>query len=176
MSEEYWAQPLQWNAQAAKGRVGKDGKHWITFAGDMCDIFDTDGPADERNRMWQMMKQTPHQTWAILTKRPEHLSRFLPEDWGQGYDNVWLGVTVDDRDHGYPRVEILRNTPAKIKFLSCEPLLEDISDINLAGINWVIVGGESGSGSRPFDISWARTLKERCAETEIAFFFKQLGS
>jgi len=93
--------------------------------------------------------------WLLLSKRPENFAKYLPADWGEGYANVWLGVTCEDRKHGYPRVNILRNTPAKVRFLSCEPLLEDISDVNLNGIDWLIAGGESGTGSRSFDLAWA---------------------
>ena len=176
MGESYWAEPLTWNKQAAAGAVGKDGKHWIVFAGDMCDIFDNAGLQDERKHMWELMRQTSHLTWLLLSKRPENFAKYLPADWGEGYANVWLGVTCEDRKHGYPRVNILRNTPAKVRFLSCEPLLEDISDVNLNGIDWLIAGGESGTGSRSFDLAWARALKVRCAEASTTFFFKQLGS
>jgi protein gp37 len=85
-------------------------------------------------------------------------------------------VTVEDRKHGFPRVDALRQTPARIRFLSCEPLLEDLRDIDLAGIDWAIVGGESGAEARKFDLEWARAIKARCAHSSAKFFFKQLGS
>jgi len=173
---KYWRQPLRWDAEAAKGKVGKDGKHWIVFAGDMCDIFDAHGLPDERDRMWQLFRATPHLTWLLLTKRPKNFKKYLPADWGEGYANVWLGVTVEDRKHGYPRVDILRTTPAKVKFLSCEPLLEDISTINLTGIDWVITGGESGGNARTFNADWARLLRDKCKKDNVAFFYKQNGS
>jgi protein gp37 len=176
MSEKYWAKPVKWDAAAANGKVGKDGKHWIVFGGDMCDVFDSRGLESERLRMWDLTKKTPHLTWLLLTKRPQNFNKFLPADWGNGYTNVWLGVTVDDRAHGYPRVDILRKTPATVRFLSCEPLLEDVGNIDLTGIDWVIAGGESGAGSRSFDLEWARKLRSCCAKTHVAFFFKQLGS
>jgi protein gp37 len=169
------AKPLKWNAEAAAGKVGKDGKHWIVFAGDMCDLFDDEGIPDARERTWELIRRTPHLTWLLLTKRPQNFQQYLPADWHDGYPNVWLGVTVDDREHGYPRVDILRRTPAKVRYLSCEPLLEDISDIDLTGIDWVIVGGESGPNSREFDIEWARSLRRRCAMSDSAFFMKQIG-
>jgi protein gp37 len=122
--------------------------------------------------MWAEVKACQSLTFQVLTKRPQNFAKYLPADWGEhGYPNVWLGVTVDDCKHGYPRVDILRETPAAIEFLSCEPLLEDISDVNLSGIDWVITGGESGHGSRPFDLTWARSLRDRCAAEKIAFFF-----
>jgi len=176
MSDEYWADPLNWDAEAAAGKVGRDGKHWLVIGGDMCDVFDPNGPALERARFWNLIKATPHLTWLLLTKRPQNFRFFLPNDWGEGYGNVWLGVTVDTRKFGYPRVDILRETPAKVKFLSCEPLLEDIGNIDLTGIDWAIVGGETGNWVRPFNIRWARNLKTRCAEFSVSFFCKQLGS
>ena len=89
---------------------------------------------------------------------------------------MWLGVTCEDRKHGFPRVDRLRNIPAAKRFLSCEPLLEDISTVDLTGIDWVIVGGESGPGARQFDLAWARALKSTCANAGSIFFFKQMGT
>jgi protein gp37 len=175
MLEAYWQQLRKWNAEAAAGAVGKDGKHWLVFLGDMCDIFDDEGLTDQRNRMWAVVKACTSLTFLTLTKRPQNFAKYLPADWGEGYSNVWLGVTVDDRKNGYPRVDILRETPAVVRFLSCEPLLEDISDIDLSNIDWAIVGGESGPGSREFDLEWARSLRDRCLAKGTAFFMKQLG-
>jgi len=176
LSKSNWDAPLNWDKKVAEGMHGKDGKRWLVFGGDLCDIFDDEGPLEARDRMWGLIRSTPHLTWMLLTKRPENFTNYLPCDWGDGYANVWLGVTCENREHGYPRVEILRNTPATMRFLSCEPLLEDISDIDLTGINWVITGGESGNGSRAFDLAWARRLKTLCARAGATFFFKQLGS
>lgn len=172
---KYWKQLKKWDAEAAAGTVGKDGKRWLVFMGDMCDIFDDEGLPEERKRMWEQVSGCPHLTFLFLTKRPQNVVRYLPPDWGSGYENCWLGVTVEDREHGYPRIDLLRATPAKVRFLSCEPLLEDISDIDLANIDWVIVGGESGAGSREFRVEWARAIRDRCAADGIAFFAKQMG-
>ena len=176
LSEGYWSNLRQWNNKAAAGKRGKDGKRWLVFLGDECDIFDDEGLQEERERMWAEVKACQSLTFQVLTKRPQNFAKYLPADWGEGYPNVWLGVTVDDRKHGYPRVDILRQTNAVVRFLSCEPLLEGIPDINLTGIDWVIVGGESGHGSRPFDLAWARSLRDHFASENIAFFFKQVGS
>jgi protein gp37 len=172
----YWRKPLNWEDQARAGRVGKDSKRWLVFAGDLCDIFDRLGDNDARTRMWELFRRTPHLTWLILTKRPQHISEFLPADWGEGYRNVWLGVTVENRENGYPRIEALRRVPAALHFVSCEPLLEGLPDIDLTDIDWAIVGGESGSEARPFDIEWARAIKKKCQESSTTFFFKQLGN
>ena len=175
-AEQTWRDPLNWEDKARAGRVGKDAERWLVFAGDLCDIFDRLGDKNARTRMWELFRQTPHLTWLILTKRPQHISKFLPADWGEGYRNVWLGVTVENRKNGYPRIKALRRVPATMRFLSCEPLLEGLPDIELTGIDWVIVGGESGSEARRFDVEWARAIRERCQESSVAFFFKQLGS
>ena len=90
-------------------------------------------------------------------------------------ENIWWGVSVEDRKHGLPRIEDLRNTPAKVRFLSIEPLLEDLGEIDLSGIHWVIVGGESGPGARPLDASWVRRVLRQCRMFNVPFFFKQWG-
>jgi protein gp37 len=174
-SKQAWRDPLSWEAKARAGRVGKDGHHWLVFAGDLCDIFDELGDKDARQRMWELFRETPHLTWLILTKRPEHISKHLPADWGAGYPNVWLGTTVENRKNGYPRMEALRHIPAMLRFISCEPLLENLPDLDLTGIDWAIAGGESGPQARPFDIEWARTIRRQCEDTSTTFFFKQLG-
>lgn len=173
-SDSYWAKPLTWNRKAAAA-----GKRAKVFCASLADIFDVDGPADARERLWALIRRTPHLDWLILTKRPNNFKRYLPADWGEGYENVWLGVTCENRIQGYPRVDALRRTPAKVRFVSCEPLLEDVSTIDLTGIDWVIVGGESGKSPaalRQFDIAWVRSLKVRCEEMNIMIFVKQLGN
>jgi len=112
----------------------------------------------------------------MLTKRPARISSLLPADWCDGYPNVWLGTTVDDKRHGLPRVDVLRILPAAVRFLSVEPLLEGLGEFDLSGISWVIVGGESGRGARPFDLDWARSIKTQCLTSGARFFMKQLGA
>lgn len=89
--------------------------------------------------------------------------------------NIWLGVSVEDRKYGLPRIDVLRTIPVAVRFLSVEPLLEDLGDIDLTGIHWVIVGGESGRGARPFDLAWARRIRDQCREQGVPYFFKQPG-
>lgn len=176
-ADSNWNEPLNWDARASLGGHGKDGEHWLVFAGDLCDIFDEEGPRDAREKMWQLFRSTPHLTWQLLTKRPENFSRFLPRDWGQtGYANVWVGVTAENRKEAHRRIDILRVTPARLRFVSFEPLLEDLTDLDLTDIDWAIVGGESGAQSRPFDLAWARSIQAECATSGTAYFFKQLGA
>jgi protein gp37 len=172
-SDANWRKPIKWDRDAAaqhtRARV---------FCASLADVFDSEAPEGVRERIWELIRCTPHLDWLLLTKRAKNICNFLPEDWCTGYPNVWLGVSCEDRKNGYPRVDVLRTIPAVKRFVSCEPLLEDIRDINLTGIDWVIVGGESGksSGVRVFDLAWARNLKAACNESETNFFVKQMGS
>lgn len=105
----------------------------------------------------------------------EHLSDLSRTMYGTPLPNVWLGVSVEDRKYGLPRIDILRETPAAVRFLSVEPLLEDLGPLDLRGIHWVIVGGESGPGARPMPLKWVRSIRDQCAEQGVPFFFKQWG-
>jgi protein gp37 len=174
VTKSTWKNPVKWNSDAAK-----HGKRAKVFCASLADVFDKDGPAEARERLWDLIRRTPNLDWLILTKRPQNFKQYLPADWGQGYFNVWLGVTCENRKQGFKRVDILRKTPANMHFVSCEPLLEDVSTIDLTGIDWLIVGGESGNSPkalRPFDVAWARSLKETCAKSNVKFFAKQLGN
>jgi protein gp37 len=126
-----------------------------------------------RDEAWDIIRQTPH-AYQILTKRALRIAEALPNDWGQGYENVWLGVTVENRRHGLPRMDILRDVPATIRFLSIEPLLEDLGKIDLSGIDWVIVGGEIGPSARPMNPEWAMAVREQCRASGVPFFLKQM--
>jgi protein gp37 len=170
MSASYWKQPLRWDRKAAA-----EGTRKRVFCGSMCDWTDNRAPAGQRERLWELIRATPNLDWQLLTKRAPNLKRCLPLDWGIGYPNVWLGVTVENRSHGLPRIEHLRRIPAKVRFLSVEPLLEDLGEIDLAGIHWVIVGGESGPHPRPMAIEWVDSLRRQCVAAEVPFFFKQWG-
>jgi protein gp37 len=125
-----------------------------------------------REDAWEIIRQTPHHTYQILTKRPERIQQALPNDWP--LKNVWLGVSVEN-PRFYARIEMLRQIPADVRFLSVEPLLADMPSLPLAGISWVIVGGESGPRSRPMDPNWVRNIRAQCSTAGVAFFFKQWG-
>lgn len=169
-SDEYWKQPVRWNRRAEKS-----GKRARVFCASMADVFDNHGLADVRARLWEMIRVTPMLDWQLLTKRPGNIERYLPTDWGKGYPNVWLGATCENRRHGLPRVDVLREIPARVRFLSCEPLLEDLGEIDLRRIHWLIAGGESGTNARRMDAQWVWSLRRQCAAQNVAFFFKQWG-
>ena len=118
------------------------------------------------------MSATPQHTYQILTKRAERLEELSRElDWP---DNVWMGVSVENKDFTF-RIDRLRRTAAAVKFLSLEPLLGPLENLNLTGIDWVIAGGESGPGARPMDGDWVRSIRDQCSTADIAFHFKQWG-
>jgi protein gp37 len=144
------------------------------FVNSMSDLFHEKMPTPFLNKIMGVIDLTPQHIYQILTKREDAMfdyfqNRNVPE-------NIWLGVSVEDKKSGVPRIDKLRNINATIKFLSVEPLLEDIGDINLTGIDWVIVGGESGAKARPMKKEWALSIQKQCKEQNVAFFFKQWGT
>jgi len=128
-----------------------------------------------REALFELIKKTPALDWLILTKRPENIASMLPSDWGNGWDNVWLGATAENQAMYDLRIETLLRVPAKIHFLSVEPLLTPLSIRHgrKDGLNWIIVGGESGDEPRPMDLAWARTIRDDCARLGVTYFFKQ---
>lgn len=134
--------------------------------------------ADEwREEAWNVIRNTPHHTYQILTKRPERIADTLPADWGEGYPNVWLGVSVENQDYIH-RVDTLVRTRAKVRFVSYEPALGPIYFHHIAGIynvNWLISGGESGPKYRKANPEWFRIAKRQCDVHKIAYFHKQNG-
>ncbi len=149
-------------------------KPTLYFVCSMADLFHEAVPDDFIDRVLATIRRTPRHTYLLLTKRAERLpdffaSRSVPT-------NVWLGVTVEDRRHGLPRVDHLRRVPSRVRFLSVEPLLEDLGPLDLGGIDWVIVGGESGPDARPMWPEWALAVRDPCAAAGAAFPFKQWGT
>ena len=144
------------------------------FVNSMSDLFHEYVPDKFLDDIFAVMSQTPQHTYQILTKRAAR----LPEYFGSKAlpANIWLGVTVEDRESGIPRIDYLRRVNAAIRFLSVEPLLEDLGVINLSDIHWVIVGGESGPKARPMNEEWVVAIKEQCEKHGSAFFFKQWGT
>ena len=127
-----------------------------------------------REEAWEIIKRTPQHTYQILTKRPERIKEHLPGDWSNGYQNVWLGVSVEDAA-AKSRIDELRQVPAQVRFLSVEPLLSEVTPVSLLGIDWVIVGGESGPDHRLMDLQHARNVRDACLTQGVPFFFKQVG-
>lgn len=170
MSEQNWNKPLKWNREAeATGNRRK------VFCGSMCDWADNKAPEGARDRLWDLIRRTPWLDWQLLSKRETLIERSLPPDWGNGWKHVWLGATVEDRAFGLPRINRLRRIRACTRFLSIEPLIENLGPLDLTGIHWVIVGGESGPGFRAMNPAWADAVVEQCLETGVPVFFKQWG-
>lgn len=142
------------------------------FVNSMSDLFHREVPVEYIQQVFEVMRQTPQHEYQVLTKRAERLAGVSGQlDWP---DNVSMGVTVENADYLH-RIDYLRQTGAKTKFLSIEPLLGPMAGLDLTGINWVIVGGESGPGARPMNPEWVRVIRDKCIESGVPFFFKQWG-
>ncbi len=148
-------------------------KATIYFVNSMSDLFHEKVPSEYIDRVMDVISQTPQHSYQILTKRAARMARYFKTRAVPS--NAWLGVSVENRRHGVPRIDHLRKVDAKIRFLSVEPLLEDVGDLDLSNIHWVIVGGESGAKARPMKPEWADAVRIQCAEQDVAFFFKQWG-
>lgn len=144
----------------------------VYFVNSMSDLFHKDVPESFLDRVFDVMRATPQHTYQVLTKRAGRLPQYFA---GRTVpDNCWLGVSVEDRRR-IRRVPLLRQVGAKVRFLSIEPLLEDLGELDLSGIHWVIVGGESGHQARPMRREWALNVMNQCRDAGVAFFFKQWG-
>jgi protein gp37 len=144
----------------------------VVFVNSMSDLFHARVPLDFIRDLLDVCRDTPQHTYQVLTKRSLRLRRVADKlDWP---DNLWMGVSVENAD-ALKRVDHLREVPAAVRFLSCEPLLGPLDGIDLAGIGWVIVGGESGPRYRPMQLSWAKGIRDACQDAEVPFFFKQWG-
>ena len=147
-------------------------KPQIIFVNSMSDLFHEDVPFEFISKVFNVMTRASHHQFQVLTKRSERLLELSPRlSWPL---NVWMGVSVENSDYQF-RIEQLRQTDAKIKFVSFEPLLGPIQDLDLEGIDWVIVGGESGPKARPMDPNWVQKIRGRCVSAKVPFFFKQWG-
>lgn len=187
-----WRQPLKWNAQAKAS-----GTRARVFCASLADVFDNAVRPEWRSALWDLIQQTPHLDWLLLTKRPGNIPDMLPASWGpEGWPNVWLGCTVVNQAEADRDIGKLFAVPARVRFLSMEPLLGPV-DITQwlhdshcpirtegvcicdepfeARIDWVIVGGESGPKARPMHPDWARSLRDQCQAAGVPFLFKQWG-
>ena len=150
-------------------------KPTIYFVNSMSDLFHEDIPSGFLDQVFEVIRKTPQHTYQILTKRAERMSRYFANSKRFVPTNAWLGVSVEDRKDGLPRIDKLRKINAKVHFLSIEPLLEDLGWLDLTEIHWAIVGGESGPKARAMKPEWVEAIKEQCIEQNVAFFFKQWG-
>lgn len=186
-SEAYWKQPAMWNRKAIAA-----GERRRVFCASFADVFeDRTELVPRRERLAKLIEATPYLDWLLLTKRPENMIRLSPLSWGHRWPlNVWAGTTCEDQAHAEQRVPALLNVPASIRFISYEPALGPVdlrklrddeigatwNALGPAGLDWVIVGGESGPRARPFDLAWARSIVDSCRASGVAPFVKQLGS
>jgi protein gp37 len=147
------------------------------FVNSMSDLFQDGVPPEYIARVGRVMQQASWHVFQILTKRHERLHELLSGDlaWMGALPNAWFGVSVEDKQYGLPRIDLLRATPVAVRFLSVEPLLEDLGALDLGGIDWVIVGGESGPRARPMREEWVLSIRDQCRRQKVAFFFKQWG-
>ncbi len=197
---KHWAEPFKWNAEAAKA-----GQRKRVFCASMADVFEAHPMLDaERAKLWVLIEATPNLDWLLLTKRPENIMSMTPDAWASGLPaNVWVGTSVEDQQRADERIPELLRVPARVRFLSCEPLLGAVNLTAIIGqsqgveistdalngvtmlngqghlptpsIDWVIVGGESGPGARPMHPDWARGLRDQCMAAGVSFHFKQWG-
>lgn len=186
-SESYWKQPIKWNRIAER-----DGVRRRVFCCSLADVFDNQVDPQWRIDLFRLIGITPYLDWLLLTKRPQNIANMLPSDFvlaGDPVRNVWLGTTVENQEEADRRIPHLLAVPARVHFLSCEPLLgpvhigrslliacgEEPPPDDKAKIDWVIAGGESGPNARPPMIGWVRSLRNQCADAGVPFHFKQWG-
>jgi protein gp37 len=146
----------------------------VVFVNSMSDLFHKDIPLEYIQQVFSVMRQNPQHVFQVLTKRSDILRYYDNEGWLQWLHNIWMGVTIEN-ERTMSRIDLLRKTGARVKFLSCEPLLGPLRDLNLEGIDWVIVGGESGRNARPLSEEWVIDIREQCTAANVPFFFKQWG-
>lgn len=145
----------------------------LVFCCSMCDVFEGHPTIDgELPKLWDAVRRNPNLHFQLLTKRPENIEARLPKGYPNGYENVWLGTSIEHNDYRH-RADYIRDLPAAVRFISYEPALGPLDQVDLTGIDWVIYGGESGPGYRNHDISWPRQMRAMCKENDVAFFFKQ---
>lgn len=185
-SEKNWNLPLKWDKEAAKQGVRKK-----VFCASLADVFDEEISWEWRVKLFNLIRKTTNLDWLILTKRPKIAKEFFDKYEVSDFEKesfsskIWIGTSVENQKAANERIPILAQIPVKIRFISGEPLLENVK-LNLEeygrhpdyafGIDWVIVGGESGNKARRMDLDWVRNIRNQCQQAEVKFFFKQFGS
>lgn len=170
---KHWNEPRRWNEAARVAGVRRR-----VFCASMGDVFDVHAPDAERSRLWELIHYCRDLDWLLLTKRIANVKRMLPwMKWGDAppWPHVWLGVSAGTRKSWDTFVPVLRDTPAAVRFISAEPLLEYLGTVDLTGIDWVITGAESGRGWRPMQEQWVRSLRDQCEAAGVPLFYKQRG-
>lgn len=168
--DKHWAQPETWNRRAEQAGVPAK-----VFCASMADVFE-DHPAlpAQRERLWDLIGRTPWLRWQLLTKRPENVNAIVP--WGADWPaQVWLGISVESQRFADQRIPELRKIPARVKFLSVEPLVGPVDPSCVDAADWTICGGESGAKAAPMHPQWVRRLRDRCQAQSKPFLFKQWG-
>jgi len=167
-----WKMPFLWNRKAAH-----DGVRIKVMVMSLGDFLDNQAEESWRVEAWNIMRQCKNLDWLIVIKRPQNFSRMLPPDWGDGWDHVWLGVSAENQTEADRRIPILLETPAKLRWVSGEPLLGPINLRRyLARLDWIVVGGESHTGWRPMDFAWVEDIRDQCAGFGVPFFMKQVAA
>lgn len=172
--EKHWREPLKWNQQAIK-----QGRRYRVFCASMADVFeDHSDIISERQKLWQLIDDTPMLDWLLLTKRPENIQNMVPDMWYTTLPpNIWAMTSVEDQEQAKKRIPFLLKVPAVVRGLSIEPLIAPVDLTHwLDHIQWVIVGGESGHNARPMHPTWVRDIRDQCQAFGVAFFFKQWGT
>jgi protein gp37 len=168
---KHWTEPLTWNRRAAK-----QGHRASVFCASMADVYEEHSTLErERLKLWKLIAETPWLNWLLLTKRPRNILPLSP--WSAEWpDNVWVGTSAGTQKRADQEIPSLLNVPAVVHFVSVEPQLEFVNlRPYLPKLQWVICGGESGPGARPFDLAWARDVRDQCLAYNVPYFFKQVG-
>ena len=166
-----WGNPVKWNREAERLGI-----RYRVFCASLADVFDNHKTIlpEWRTDLWSLIRATPHLDWLLLTKRPQNIAKMLPDGWGDGWPNVWLGTSTENREEMLRRGDALARVPAFITFWSAEPLVGDPGEIpDHIMPDWVITGGENGTNFRPVNPDWFRSIRDQCQERGVPFLFKQ---
>jgi protein gp37 len=174
-TENNWTNPQKWNS-AARAFRKEHGHRPRVFCASLADVFDNKVSMSWREDLFGLIQSCRRLDWLLLTKRPQNILKMLPADWGDGYHNVWLGVTAENQQYFDQRWRILQRVPAVIRFISYEPALGSLNLPKLGPLpDWLISGGESGGGARPLKPRWIRNIVSQCQDRGVAVFHKQWG-
>lgn len=175
-TDAYWRAPLAWQAAAEHFRQ-THGRRQRVFCASLADVFDNQVDSAWRADLFALIAATPDLDWQLLTKRPQNIGKMLPSNWGDGWDNVWLGFTAEDQVRFDQRKRFLASVPARTWFISYEPAIGPLRiSVEDPRPDWLIVGGESGHHARPMDSRWVSDILADCDQLGIAPFFKQWGN